>query len=849
MERRKFIQLSSKSTVALSTLPFHDLLSITPSGLVRDRSDSTHLKEMKSWDIMVDRDAGPCEKYAAAEFQRIFKSITGAQLKAGAVPGVKKAVYIGESAVRQSPFSDFEIPAKGEEGFRIKVSKGLLLIGGAHPRGTLYGVYEFFERYIGVRFLTKDHTHIPSDASEVPVPFVDFNYEPSFFFRWPYYQENFDDPAFAVRLRANTISSEERLGGKTSQGLITHSILDYLPVSVYGKTHPEYFALVDGVRKLDVGGGGPQVCSTNSEVIRIITEGVSKVLDADPSLTNISVSQMDNNAICECPFCSALGAKEESEGAPHLALVNAVAESIAVSHPGVKIGTLVYWYSRKPPKYMTLLPNVQIMLCSIECCTFHPLDDPLCSRNKLFCEDLDRWKNICKNILIWNYNTNFTAYDLPFPNFNTIGKNVRLFQENGVQGVFMQAAGNGLSAEMSDLRNYVMAQCLWNPEKESWELVEEFCRLHYGPAASSILEYLHYLHRNAMEREVHPNCFPKASEVGLDFEVSQKIHAFFQEALKSSSDITIRNRVEKSMIPALRSLLVTAPLIYKNERYTYDDPFVSEQVFDQYKSLTKKFSMNRVAENKLTIDYINEIEAVKKGLPAILLENKIWSVLVFPEQKGRIAQVLHKPSGNSLVNKPKAEEAGITSAKETKNTWRYHQNRVFVTREFKDGSVWQRIISLPGDKDEIRITTEYTAGQQKSGWEVRERPCLFRISGSEDPKLVSVYTKSPDWNQGNLDWQFDREIIFQRLLRTDTACTSFAFYDHSKHYGISQNFDRDTFRRFFLFWHPGRKELGMEMCTPLQTLQEGQKLSFSYGIGFLKGPCVNNEELIESSAF
>ncbi len=832
MKRKKFLQLSSTSAIALSTLSFRNLLPVISPELSPKQSGTLHLEEMKNWPVIISGDAIASEKYAADEFQRIFKSITGHELKISAKPGSNNAVYIGNEAIEQFLFPDFEVPDKGEENFRIQIGENLL-IAGARPRGVLYGVYEFFERYTGVRFLTTDHTYIPPDASVIPVPFIGFSYEPSFFFRWPYYQENYNDPAFAARLRINTISDEERFGGKTSQGLITHLILDYLPVSVYGKTHPEYFALVDGVRKLDVGGGGPQVCSTNPDVIRIITENVTKALDADPSLTNISVSQMDNDAVCECPSCSALSAKEESMGAPHLTLVNAVAKGIAVSHPGVKIGTLVYWYSRKPPKYITLLPNVQIMLCSIECCTFHPLDDPSCSRNKLFCEDLYKWKSICKNILIWNYNTNFTAYDLPFPNFNTIGKNVRLFQENGVQGVFMQAAGNGLSAEMSDLRNYVIAHCLWTSGKESWELVEEFCRLHYGPAASSMLEYLHYLHQNAMEREVHPNCFPKASEVGLDFEVSQKIYACFQKALQSSSDSTIHNRVEKAMIPALRSLLVTAPLIYKDKRYTYDDPFVSEQVFDQYKSLAKKFSMNRVAENKLTVDYINEIEAVKKGLPAVLLENETWSVLVFPEQKGRIAQILHKPSGNSLVNEPKAEEAGITSAKETKNTWRYHQNRVFVTREFKDGSVWQRIISLPGDKDEIRITAEYTAGQQKSGWEVRERPCMFRISGSEDPKLVSVYTKSGDWSQGNQDWQFDREIIFQRLLRTDTACTSFAFYDRSKHYGISQDFDQGTFRRFFLFWHPGRKELGMEMCTPLQTLQEGQKISFSYGISYL----------------
>jgi hypothetical protein len=835
MKRRKFIQISSKSTLALSALSFGNGFPFISAESTSAGKNAIHLADMKGWEIIVSEDSIQSEKYAATEFQRIFKSITGNELKISTKVHSKNAIYIGNGSVKHSPVPNLKIPIGGEEGFHILIGKDLL-IAGAQPRGVLYGVYEFFERYTGVRFLTRDHTYIPSDASKILIPQVDFSYEPSFFFRWPFYEENYNDPAFATRLRVNTISDEKYLGGKTSQELISHSISTYVPVSVYGKTHPEYFALEEGVRKLDVGGGGPQVCSTNPDVIRIVTEGVTKVLDSNPSLTSISVSQMDNNSVCECPVCSELSTKEESQGAPHLALVNAVAKNIAVSHPGVKIGTLVYWYSRKPPKNMTLLPNVQIMLCSIECCTFHPLDDPTCSRNKLFCEDLNKWKDICKNILIWNYNTNFTAYDLPFPNFNTISRNVGLFEKNGVQGVFMQAAGNGLSTEMSDLRNYVIARCLWVPDKESWELTDEFCRLHYGAAAPIILDYLHYLHQNARERGVHPNCFPKPSEVGLDFDVSKKINSYFQSALESSSDIAIRNRVEKAMIPALRSLLITAPLIYKDGLYTYKDPFISGEIFDQYKLLVKKFSMNRAADDKLTVDYINELEAVKKGLPALFLENETWRILILPEQKGRIAQIIHKPSGNSLVNEPRAAEVGIESAKETKNTWQYDQNSVFITREFNDGSVWRRKIFLSEDKQEIRIAAEYTAGSEKSGWKAHERPCLFRISGSEDPQVVSICTKDSKWMQGNLDWQFDREIIFQHLMRTDTACTSYAFYDHLKNYGISQNFNQGTFKRFFLFWHPGRKELGMEMYMPLQTLQEGQKLSFSYGINYLERP-------------
>ena len=835
MKRRKFIQISSKSALALSALSFGNGFPFILPESTSAGKNAIHLDDMKGWEIIVSEDSIESEKYAATEFQRIFKSVTGDELKIRTKVHSKNAIYIGNGSVKRSPVPNLKIPVGGEEGFHIHVSKDLT-IAGAQPRGVLYGVYEFFERYAGVRFLTRDHTYIPTDASKIPIPMGDFSYEPSFFFRWPFYEENYNDPAFATRLRVNTISGEKYLGGKTSQELISHSISTYVPVSKYGKTHPEYFALEEGVRKLDVGGGGPQVCSTNADVIRIVTEGVTKVLDSNPSLTSISVSQMDNNSVCECPACSALSTKEESQGAPHLALVNAVAKSIAVSHPGIKIGTLVYWYSRKPPKNMTLLPNVEIMLCSIECCTFHPLDDPSCSRNKLFCEDLYKWKDICKNILIWNYNTNFTAYDLPFPNFNTISRNVGLFEKNGVQGVFMQAAGNGLSTEMSDLRNYVIARCLWTPGKESWELTDEFCRLHYGPAAQAILGYLHYLHQNAAERGVHPNCFPKPSEVGLDFDVSKKINFFFQSALESCSDIAIRNRVEKAMIPALRSLLATAPLVYKDGSYTYKDSFISGEIFDQYKLLVKKFSMNRAADDKLTVDYINELEAVKKGLPALFLENETWRILILPDQKGRIAQIIHKPSGNSLVNEPRAAEVGIESAKETKNTWQYDQTSVFITREFNDGSVWRRKIFLPEDKQEIRIAAEYTAGLEKSGWKGHERPCLFRISGSEDPGIVSVYTKDSKWNQGNLDWQFDREIIFQHLLRTQSACSSYAFYDHTKNFGISQDFTPGTFQRFFLFWHPGRKELGMEMSMTPKTLQKGEKVSFGYAINYLQRP-------------
>ena len=72
-----------------------------------------------------------------------------------------------------------------------------------------------------------------------------------------------------------------------------------------------------------------------------------------------------------------------------LTFVNGVADEVAKQYPHVKVGTLSYWYTRKPPKTIKPRPNVQIQLCSIECCMMHPITDPCCPKNVEFCRDMD----------------------------------------------------------------------------------------------------------------------------------------------------------------------------------------------------------------------------------------------------------------------------------------------------------------------------------------------------------------------------------------------------------------------------------------------------------------------------
>ena len=238
-----------------------------------------------------------------------------------------------------------------------------------------------------------------------------------------------------------------------------------------------------------------------------------------------------------------------------LTFVNAVSDETVKTHPDVKIGTLAYWYSRKAPATIKPRPNVQIQLCSIECCMMHPINDPQCELNVAFCNDLQAWSQVCRDINIWNYNTNFTNYLLPCPNLRVLESNIRFFVANQARGIFMQGAGNAMGAEFSDLRNYITSRLLWNPELSGPALMDEFLDLHYGPAAPPIRQFIQIVHDNAEKQGLHRNCFGQTAHFGIDKAVAQAGLSAFDEALKLADSESVRARVEKASICAYRAAI------------------------------------------------------------------------------------------------------------------------------------------------------------------------------------------------------------------------------------------------------------------------------------------------------
>ncbi|MBN2309581.1 MAG: DUF4838 domain-containing protein [Candidatus Hydrogenedentes bacterium] len=525
------------------------LLALSASTAFAAGPQGVNLAELTDWDIIVASDAIPSEAYAAEELQSHFEMASGIRLPiVHAVERADRHIFVGPGEALASSAVGFGTDEFGPEDLRIVIRDGLIAIAGGRPRGTLYGVYTFLEDYLGVRFLSPDHTHVPKVGAWRVVGPVDRFYHPPLAFRWSFYAETNWDPVFAARNRTNTVPTEPRLGGKTGLTNINHSLLFLLPSQTYGKEHPEYYALVDGKRVATVANDGvmTQPCLTNPDVLRIVTDRVLGSLRSSPGVENVSVSQNDNTKYCRCPDCAAIDEREGTPMGSLLTFVNAVADEVAKEFPDVLVGTLAYSYSRKPPRTIRPRPNVQIQLCSIECSMIQPINDPGCELNVEFCRDLDEWGKICDNVSIWCYNTNFAGYQLPCPNLRVIEPNIRHFVANHAIGVFMQGVYNTLSGEFSDLRNYMTANLLWDPNRSGQQLMDEFLDLHYGRAADPIRRFINLVHDNAEARGIQRNCSGSAADFGIDDAIIEAGFNAFDEALRLADDDTVRDRVEKA---------------------------------------------------------------------------------------------------------------------------------------------------------------------------------------------------------------------------------------------------------------------------------------------------------------
>lgn len=598
------------------TLPEVHASSVDGDGLQLTDQQQTHYK------IYVPKNRSETESFAAEELAKYLKSITGASFPTTHILQEYTIVVgkIADMPILQKHLDVEKLRNADANSFQIKTFENIILIGGNSENAILYAVYYFLERYAGVKWLSVDFTHLPKLA-KLTIPPIDDIQIPRFNYREVFIRES-DNPGFAVKNFLNG-----RLGHRNkillpgdNQIIYLQSLSGLVPAKRYKKKHPEFYC-------------GGQLDFTNRLLRKTLLENLKKKLNdlQFPGPYYLVLGNQDTSYYCNSSDSKKMAKKHGSPSASYIDFIAEAARSIKNDHSDVTLLASSYLWTRKPPKAMDLPKNMGIMLSDIELDFSKPIEH---SSNKAFLDDLEGWSRLSDNIIIWHYITNFSNYLMPWPNLTVLEHDIKLFARfPQIRGVFLQGSYSTLGSELAELRIWVLAKLLWNPEQKISDLNREFCEGYYGAAAPYILEYVTLLHQEILKSGTRLSIKTPMDAAYLNPDFLRQADRLFQKALAAVKDTPVFvTHVKKAKLGIDMAIQASWSDVYgdiKSAKRAEMTDLTYLKRYNEFKDIVKSAKMTNFSES----GKINELLALlaiepKTAIPPDeaknLVKNKEW---------------------------------------------------------------------------------------------------------------------------------------------------------------------------------------------------------------------------------
>ena len=221
-------------------------------------------------EIVVGKDAAKPVEFAAAELNGIFARAFGSKLPVVDVPTPgKTSIFLGDC--RASRDAGIDVSGLPRDAFTVKVEKGRVFIAGKddptcdlekdfvgagrvlnREHATLFGVYHFLERHLGVRFyFPGDIGTVVPRTSGADLPVGTETRSPVFAVRSIYFQGDgaVPDEKGAASRNSWKALAWLRLRLQTQSIPCCHGQRGFSFPERFHKTHPEYFALLKRDKK------------------------------------------------------------------------------------------------------------------------------------------------------------------------------------------------------------------------------------------------------------------------------------------------------------------------------------------------------------------------------------------------------------------------------------------------------------------------------------------------------------------------------------------------------------------------------------------------------------------------
>lgn len=593
------------------------------------------------------------ERHAARGLASHLRRLTGEQLPVLREDRAasRRAIYVGRVAALARLAPDVDLASLGEEGIHIRTAGTRLFLAGGN-RGCGYAVYTFLEEFLGVRWFAPDCTVFP-EGRTFALHAVDHRYVPPFEYREPFAFCGFDAD-WAARNKSNGHAArlDAPRGGKIIYEGFVHTFYALVPPAKHFAAHPEYYSEIGGRRIHD----HAQLCLTNPDLIEVVVEAVRERLRRNPAATIVSISQNDWHGNCQCAACRAMDAEEGSPAGALIRFVNAVAARLEPAFPGVAFDTLAYLYTRRPPKKARPRPSVIVRLCSIECSFAQPLGTG--AQNRSFRKDIEGWGRICRRLYVWDYVTDFAHYLQPHPNLRVLQPNLRFFARNGVRGVFEQGGFQSPGGEFQELRTWLLAKLLWNPQAPFAALLRTFLDGYYGAAAPYLKRYIDRLHTAVARAGTFLGCYSPPTASFLSPVLLNRAERLFDTAEQAvRADPVHLERVRRARLPLhyVRIAQGAEAFLEREDTLIPASGDLSDRV-ERFESIARAAGVTHVREGAPNLEKrLAFWRRQAAALPIVRLANHEIEADILPALGGRLWRLRHRSTDKSWIAPAQAD--------------------------------------------------------------------------------------------------------------------------------------------------------------------------------------------------
>lgn len=483
------------------------------------------------------------------------------------------------------PVSGFRKQMTGAEGIYIEIRGNIVIIAGSEgdfddkERGTIYGVYEFLERYLSCSFaaysapavnageivpvmksrILTDDKYIKPGADrpyrtaiiqygesagnpfhELNLPFIDWLCKNRYnrILTWASIYEAYK--------RSGLCKELEKRGIRMSVGHHESSRM-WLPYfgngyfsEHYADTHPEYYRLnADGSRyrprDKDDHTGQWIYCSRNIDCIETVSKNIVRWIGENPLVDIIAF--WPNDGVWEQCCCEKCAPYSKVEN--YTWFQNEVAKRVSKVYPHVKLDMLIYVDLWKYPKGQKLENCLLIDEATWAAAGQRKCGKPdgSCLSGTDFEKNLLDWKNAGADVVYYDYYMGvFPGRQRIIPMADEVQSIWRRFAELGVLGAGTQIECFNIWNNLCNF--YTFGRTAYDVSRSFEENLEKLCKL-YGEGGPYIAEVIRIMEETLDGQEI----IGFAGKYMITHVDKIRIYELFEQALAAASGKIERNNI------------------------------------------------------------------------------------------------------------------------------------------------------------------------------------------------------------------------------------------------------------------------------------------------------------------